>query len=224
MIGKSKAIVVVLSLFIAGGVAAWQLMPISHVSQAAETLEFELDCGFDKSRQIMVRKNATRAIVDHGGMELLSESVQAVEIDSSKDARPLLNAIRGTSRVEVDAVKTLTVRLNEPGIQAEELTLRQISTVQPDRLFVETSSAGPQAEVKKYLTTLTASAKGSVTRIELSIDMAIEVRVPKLFVARANAQVRDAAKSALHNQRQAISELVMKHRDERLILPDLLSS
>ena len=92
----------VVILALAGG-AVWAFTPIPVTAEAQQQREFQVDCQYPKFRQIMVRKNATRAIVENGGMQLKSEQLGDVQLDLSADDRPILNAIRGKSRAEVAA-------------------------------------------------------------------------------------------------------------------------
>ncbi len=201
--------------------AVWQLKPIQHVSSASSDREFTLECDFAKFKQIMVRKNATKAVVAHGGLSLLRESVDDITLDTSKDDRPLLNAIRGTSKTELSATKTLTVRLDDPHIKNTDLTLRQVADVDTDRMHVETASIGEQQSIKRYATTLTAMPDGSRTRVQLSIEMKIEVSVPKLFVGRADSEVQRSADDAIAEQQQAITSFVIENADKKFIFPNL---
>ncbi|QDT05307.1 hypothetical protein K227x_37070 [Rubripirellula lacrimiformis] len=213
------------SVLIAGtllvGIAVWALSPVPHLALGQSQREFALECDFAKFRQIMVRLNATDAIVNHGGMTLLNESVNDVAIDTSKDDRPLLNAILGKSKAELDAVKTITVRVADDQVDIDELTLRQTADIDEDQMLVTTASIGPQGAMKNYETTLFATADGNRTSVRLTLDMQIEVQVPKLFTSRADAGVAEATEKAITGQQQAITEFIISNAGKNLILPEL---
>ncbi|MGB7343553.1 MAG: hypothetical protein WBD20_05040 [Pirellulaceae bacterium] len=200
---------------------AWQLRPLPYLATAKQTQEFDLQVSYDKFRQIMVRKNATKAIVSHGGMKVLNEGVDDLKLDLSKDDRPILNAILGKSKAEVDATKILTVEINNAQIDTEQLTLRSRALVNSERLHVESKSVGEQGQIKNYVTVISAAPAGDATRVELSLEMAIQINVPKMFTGRADAGVSNAAQAALAEQQAAITAFIIEHADEKLVLPQL---
>lgn len=216
---KVLAGVVIILALLAG--LATQLFKIEHSANGRGSATFTLECDFNRFRQIMVRKNATEAIVNHGGMTLLSAGVQDLKIDTSDDDRPVLNAILGRSKAELDATKTLTLRINEAAIEAKELTLRQVVDAGQDHFKVETASMGEQSDIERYSSTVIASPIGNSTRVELVVEMTVNVEVPKLFVSRADAEVQQAASKAVTDQQTAITKLIVDHADESLILPEL---
>ncbi|QEF98025.1 hypothetical protein Mal15_20720 [Stieleria maiorica] len=219
--GKFWLILGVLLLAVIG-LLATQLRRVDHVSEASATTTFELEIPFNRFKQIMVRKNATRAIVAHGGMELVSQSIQGLNVDMSKEDRPILNALRGRSKTELDATRMLTVRFTNPDIDAQELTLRQQADIDSDRMHVETKSVAEQGEIKDYQTTLTAEpAEGDATRVTLQTAMKIQVDVAKLFVSVADTRVNASAESAVNQQKAALTEFVLQHADQAIVLPDL---
>ncbi len=186
--------------------------------KATSEKAFPLDIEFDKFRQILVRTNATAAIVEHGGMKLIEEKVEALKIDLSKDARPLRNAIAGKSKAEVSAVKRLTVELDDPQLNAKELTLDQNSQIHPDSIHVCTKSTVPAGELLSYEITLDAKQAEHQTEVTLSVDMTVGVRVSSLFSSQAESRVQKGADQAIHDQEMAIRALVLKFDDKSLIL------
>jgi hypothetical protein len=214
---------VVACLFLAA--LAWFLLsPVRHTSVASAQREFLIECDFARFRQLMVRKSPTQAIVAHGGMKLIHETIHDIKMDTTKDDRPILNAIRGRSKVELNAERTLTVELNDPQIETEQLTLSQIADIDADKLAVRTTSIGEQKNVKKYETTLNASSNDKQTRIRLTIDMSIEIQVPRFATSIADRRIQKAAENGLVDQQGGITQFVIDHADESLILPDLKSA
>lgn len=230
------AIVTVLAVIAAVGF--WQLSPVEHLTQGVYSETFLVDCDFNKYRQIMVRKNATKAIVGNSGMELLEEQIQDLDLDTSGDDRPLLNAILGKSKTELSAVRLLTVSLNDPHLEADQLSLKQHADVKPERMHVRTESIKPAGRLESYKTELVAvptdevaSDQGSSdqdlshrgTEVTLSVQMQVRLRVPKLFTGRADAEVKQAAVDTISEQQASIKQFVAEHADARLILPELFS-
>ncbi len=60
---------------------------VDHTSEGSSRRQFTIQVDFDTFRQIMVRKNATEAIVSHSGMKLLDERVDDISIDLPKQHR-----------------------------------------------------------------------------------------------------------------------------------------
>lgn len=219
--GKVFWIVVACGLLAIGAFAAWQLSSVEHLAQAANEKMFTLDVDFTKFRQIMVRKNATRAIVDHGGMELLEEELIGLDVDISKDDRPLLNAIRGESQADLWAARRLVVRLTDPELDAAELVLTQSADIQPDSMQVETVSDQAAGKLEKYATTLSAKQVGEDTEVTLHVEMHVRVVVPKAFISTADERVQKAASDALTEQAAAIQQFIGRYADRAVILPEL---
>ncbi len=214
-------------LGIAGGVIiilsfiAWGFWPVEHKSTASSQQQFTLEVDFDKFRQIMVRKNATKAISAHSGMKLLDEQVGDFELEIPEQKRPLLNALLGQSRAKLSAQKQITVSLNDPYLDADHITLTQLADVQPDSMSVRTASTEPAGNLTKYTTELSASRLNAATTVTISIDQTVQLHVPRLFTSRADRQVQQAADKAIEEQHQAIRDFIAEHVNERIIMPDL---
>ena len=216
------AAVTVMSVIAIGvAVAFWSFGSVSHLATGEQQTTFEVDCEFDKFRQIMVRKNATAAIIGRSGMTLLDEQIHDMEIDTRQDDRPLLNALRGKSKSEVDAVKQITVRLVDPAIDADQLVLRQRAQIDLDSMHVETESKSPAGNLEDYRTALDARRRDERTEIRLTVALKVRVDVPKIFVDRADAEVQQSADDAIAEQQKSIEAFIAEHADKRLILPEL---
>ncbi|WDQ17278.1 hypothetical protein [Rhodopirellula sp. P2] len=209
-------------LLVAGGTLAFlALSSIEHLASGSAKKTILVECDFDKFRQIMVRKNATAAIVGQSGMTLIDERVEDLHVDTSQDERPLLNAIRGRSKADVQAVKKLRVSLNDPHIVADELTLRQRANVHPDAMNVVTESIAAAANLESYRTTLDARRQGTQTEVTLSVSLDVRVTVPKAFTGRADREVQQSAVDAVSEQATGLQRFVAEHAAERFILPEL---
>lgn len=214
-------VVFVAFLLVAGTAAAWTMTKVDHLAHGEESMRFVVDCDYEKFRQIMVRKNASETILNRGGMALVEEDVLDVNIDASGDDRPLLNAIRGKSQSEVEAVKELTVRLTDPAIDAERLVLRQKADITAERMSVRTTSKQAAGNLESYLTTLDAEPVSGGTEVTLVVSMDVRVQVPKMFTSRADSKVQQAAVDAVAEQAESIKAFIAEHADKRLILPEL---
>lgn len=212
---------VIALLLIGIGVTAWLLRPVEYLASGSQTSSFEIDCSFDRFRQIMVRKNATAAIIAHSGMTLLDEKVAGLQVDARGDDRPLLNALRGRSKTNVSATREITVKLEDPAIHADQLVLRQLADIQPETFHVVTQSKAPAGNLESYKTTLMAVPSGNSTQVDLLVALQVHIRLPKLFGSRADAGVQQAADRAVIEQVAAISAFVDQYAGDLLIIPQL---
>lgn len=208
-------------LVLVAGIVIWQFAPIDHLATGSETRSITLECDYVKFRQIMVRKNATAAIVAHGGMKLIDEQIHDLSLDTSRDDRPILNAIRGRSKSDLTAIKEITVSLDDPMLQADRLVLRQQAEITETEMTSESKSKQPAGRLKRYETTLHARPQGDTTIVDLGVSLDVLVRVPKVFRFKADQGVQDAAVDAVEGQRQAIEAFIAKHQDKRMIVPEL---
>ena len=199
--------------------AAWGLSRSEHALHGAAERSFTMDIEFDKFRQILVRTDATAAILEHGGMKLIGEKTDAVDIDLSNDSHPLRNALRGKSKANVSAIKSLTVQLNDPQISATELQLSQDCQIHPDSIEIQSTSDRPAGELKSYKTTLDALRASHGTEVRVSIDMTVDVLISRIFLSQAEARVKQAAEKSLEEQESAIRNLVSNFDGKALILP-----
>lgn len=201
--------------------AFWALTPVVHPASAENKRDFQIAMDFDKFRQIMVRKNATTAIVEHSGMRLLDEQILNLGIETTTEKRPLLKALLGKSNAELVATKQIVVELNDPQVDANQLELTQVAEAGPASLIVSTTSDKPAGNLQDYQTLLTAQPKDSQTFVSVTIRMSIDVSVPRIFTSRADQRVADAAREATSGLQSAIESFVARHADELIILPDL---
>ena len=201
------------------GIAAWGLSRSEHSLHGVAERSFTMDIDFDKFRQILVRTDATAAILEHGGMKLIDEKTDAVDIDLSNDSRPLRNALRGKSKANVSAIKRLTVQLNDPQVNATELLLRQDCQINQDSIQIHTVSDQPAGELKAYNTTLDSVRASHGTEVKLSMAMTVDVLISRIFLSQAEARVKKAAEKSLEEQESAIRSLVSSFDGKVLILP-----
>jgi hypothetical protein len=169
---------------------------------------FNLPIDLDSFRQILVRTKATEAVVNHGGMKLLEETTESLDIDLKNDSRPLRNFLRGKSKANVTATKHLRVQLNDPQINASELLLTQDCRIQPENIRIVSTADGPSGHLKAYSTTLEATKGETGTDIALSIEMTIDVHVLWVFQSQAKIRVGQAANKTLEDQEASLRSLV----------------
>lgn len=198
------------------GFGVWGLSKTDCAIPVKAERKFTLDVDIDTFRQILVRTKATSAIIEHGGMELVDETTEAVDIDLSNDSRPLRNFLRGKSKANVTATKHLTLRMNDPQLNASELLLSQDCHIQPERIHIVTTSDQPAGRLRVYNTILDAVKSGGNVEVKLSMEMTVDVFVSRIFLSQARAQVQQAAEKAMEEQGEAVRSLISIHADQRL--------
>jgi len=206
VLGWWLAISAVCSLAV--GLGFWGFVTTEHSVKSVAERQFILNVDFDAFRQLLVRTNATAAILEHGGMELVDETTETVDVDLSNDPRPLRNALRGKSKANVFAIKRLTVQLNDPQLKATELMLTQDCRIQPKMIHIVTTSDQPSGELRAYSTTLDAIRVGAGTEVTLKVELTVDVRIPRVFISQAESRVQDATELSTQSQEAAIRSLV----------------
>ena len=212
--------VVGLAAIVVAVVAAWSFTGVEHTATGSRQETIAIDVDFSKFRQIMVRKNATKAIVEHSGLRLLEDRIVGVELDTSADKRPLLNALRGQTQSELSATRQFVVELKHPELQADQLTLTQSADIQPQAMLIRTASDDPAGNLENYATSLQASPSGAGTEVSLSVDLQVKVRVARIFTSVADRRVQQAADQAVAEQAAAIQEFVSKYAQQLIVLPE----
>lgn len=208
------------ALLAAFGFGYWTIKAESRAVRGHSERSFVVNTDFDKFRKIMVRKNATAAIVSHSGMELIDEQLEGVKVDTTGDDRPLRNVLRGRSQSELDATKQIVVSLNNPALDADRLSLTQQAEIEPSRLSVRTTANQPAGNLEEYETTLVAEPDGNDTRVQITVDQLVRVDVPRLFLTRAESRVQAAADETTRDQELAITAFIDRYKDQIVVLPE----
>lgn len=214
-------ILLILGTLLVVGVVGWGLWAVEYTASGSSHREFTLNVDFVKFRQIMVRKNATQAIVAHSGMKLIEERVNDLSVEVPRQKRPILKALLGNANADLAASKQITVSLEDPQLNAKQLTLNQLVDIHPDYMEVHSESSEPAGNLKYYATRLRASDYEGGTKVELTIDQKVDVKVPKLFIAEADRKVQQAADESTTQQEQAIRAFITQFQDEVIVIPEL---
>lgn len=191
------------------GVGVWQIAPCEFKGASTAEHSDEINVPYDEFRTMMVRNNATQAIVEHGGMQVIDEEVLKLQVDLSRDKRPLLNAILRKSKAKVTASKRVTVSVNNSDIQADRLVLMQNAEITPEQLDVTSFSEGPAGDLKSYRTSLHAEPNGDTTLVRVTIDMHLCKDLGKLFHNEAQSQLDAAAHTTAYQQCEALQQFVL---------------
>lgn len=186
------------------GVGVWQIAPCTFEGHAEAEYTGEIDVPYTEFRTMMVRNNATESIVEHGGMKVVSEEVLEMDIDMSRDSRPLINALLRRSKSCVTATKRLTVAVNNAEIRADNLVLLQDAEITPEKLDVESMSENPAGDLRHYRTTLHAEPHGQATLVRVTVDLQLCKEVSKLFHHEAQQRLEDAARDTVSQQYEAL--------------------
>ena len=203
------------------GVVCWGMWPVNHSATGSSQRDFTMNVDFDKFRQIMVRKNATDAIVAYSGMKILNEKVNDLSVDVPEQNHPVLNAVLGRSKAKVSVSKQLTVSLENPDIKAKEMNLNQYSDIDAEHMDVTTEANEPAGNVKVYSTRLLATKENGGTKVELSINQTVDVRVSQFVISEADRRVKLAAVNSTTEQEKAIRSFISLYQDELIVLPEL---
>lgn len=125
------------------------------------------------------------------------------------------------SRCYLNGWPELALSLDDPALKADRLVLRQQADIQPESIQVVTRSKAPAGNLEFYETTLHAQPHGGITRVKLTVTMQVHVKVPKVFVGRADEKVQQATDKAIDEQAHSLTDFVNEYAGKRLIVPDL---
>ncbi len=114
-----------------------------------------------------------------------------------------------------------TFRFYDPEIDAHALSLRQRADVGPESMQVATDSIALASNSEYFRTTLNAVSKGSDTKVRVTVEMKVRVKVPKLFVSRTDAEVQESAEDAVAEQMRSMEAFIAEHADKRFMLTEL---
>lgn len=187
-------------------VAVWQLTPSEFKGTANAEASSEIPIPFEEFRTIMVRNSPTRAIIEHGGMQLVSEEVMDIQLDLTKDRRPLINALLRQSKSDVSSRKRIVVALDNADIHAKNLELLQDAEITPEAMTVFTSSLEPAGDLTLYHTTLHAQPNGDATSVRVSTEIEINKKLARLFHGTAKSQLEASTKEAVQEQITALED------------------
>lgn len=212
-------VVAIISL---AAVALWlAFRPVHRSVEVSEQIAFRIPDAYSRVRAVLVRKDATRAILEHAGMRLIDQQIRGVQVDASQDRRPLLHAVLGNSQSELNAEKLITVEVTDPYASTDRLELLQTAVIEPEQLRVDTRSTGRRGNLTHYETSLHANSDGVDTAMTLTLAMGLQIEVPWVFSWRVPADAQLSAQQQLQGQRDAILSLMAKSANEAIILPEL---
>ena len=186
------------------GVGFWQIAPCEFNGRTSAEFSGEIAVPYNEFRTMMVRNNANQSIVEQGGMKLIDEEVLNMDIDLSRDNRPLLNAILRRSQSCVTASKRLTVAVDNTDICVDKLQLHQDARITPECLDVNTASEVAVGDLKHYRTTLHAEPKGESTAVTISVELSLCKELGKLFHTEAQQRLDTAAQQTALQQFEAL--------------------
>jgi hypothetical protein len=216
--GAAKIVLLASTLAITGSsFAVWPMLHVIHIASGSAERSFTLPLEFNEFKQIMMKPNANQAIVACSGMTLLEEKVLDLDIDMSRDRRPVLNALLGRSKSEVRAKKLLILKLDDPKLDVQQLSLTQHAHVKAGNLNVRTE-AEPTGKIAAYISTLEARKDGEHTVVAVTIDQSVRVRLPFFMINTATQQVQEAADTAAKDLEQSIKNFLADSTDHALAL------
>ena len=207
------------AIVLIGVCAAWQFSSIHFMALGKSEREFMVDIDYDRFRQIMVRTNVADEMISASGLKLENQQIENLVVNTSKDDRPLIHALLGKSKTELEAEKHLVVAVKNSEIDLDSLALTQNAEIGNDLLNVRTFADKSTGKLEAYETTLNARREAKGTLVKLSIQMKVKTLVPRLFQGAATRRVQTAADKATQEQEVALRSIVAEHASERMIAP-----
>ena len=204
-------------LVVACGIA-WQFSSINYLASGTSERAFLLEVDYDKFRQILVRNDVTREIINASGLALKSDELENLVVDATKDRRPVINALLGRSKTELDATKHLTVSVKNSEVNLDTLELTQHAEVGNDQISVHTVADKPTGNLESYETSLKAKRVAKGTEVVVSVQLKVNTTLPRLFQTAARERVQAEADKSTKEQEATLRDVIVKHTNELTVV------
>jgi len=190
---------------------AWQFWSINYLASGSSERVFQLDVEYDRFRQILVRNDVTREVIAASGLKLKSEEVEKLVVDTTQDRRPVINALLGRSKTELEATKQLTVSVKNAEVNLDTLRLTQHAEVGNDLISVRTVADKPTGNLESYETSLKAKRVVDGTEVVVTVQLKINTTIPRLFQSTARERVQAAADKSTKEQEATLRDIITKN-------------
>jgi len=207
----------ILGVLAIGSGIAWLLSSTNHLASGSSERAFLLEVDYDKFRQIMVRNDVTREVITASGLTLKSDDLENLVVDTTQDRRPVINALLGRSKTELDATKHLTVSVKNAEVNLDTLELTQHAEIGNDLIHVRTVSDKPTGNLESYETSLKAKRISTGAEVVVTVQLKVNILLPRLFQSTAGARVQAEADKATKEQEAMLRDVVEKY-SKRLTL------
>lgn len=193
---------------------AWQLSSTDYMASGSSERVFLLDVEYDKFRQILVRNDVTSEVIAASGLTLKSDDLENLVVDTTKDRRPVINALLGRSKTELEATKHLTVSVKNAEVNLDTLELTQHAEVGNDLISVRTVADKPTGNLESYETSLKAKRVVKGTEVVVAVQLKVNTTLPRLFQSTARERVQAAADKTTKEQEATLRNVIVKHSKE----------
>jgi len=201
-----------------GSGIAWQFSSTNHLASGSSERAFLLEVDYDKFRQIMVRNDVTREVIIASGLTLKSDDLENLVVDTTQDRRPVINALLGRSKTELDATKRLIVSVKNTEVNLDTLELTQHAEIGNDLINVRTVSDKPTGNLEFYETSLRAKRMPTGTEVVVTAQLKVDISLPRLFQSIADARVQAEADKSTKEQEVILRDVVVKHSKELTVI------
>ena len=135
-------------------------------------------------------------------------------VDTTKDRRPVINALLGRSKTELEATKHLTVSVKNAEVNLDTLELTQHAEVGNDLISVRTVADKPTGKLESYETSLKAKRVVKGTEVVVAVQLKVNTTLPRLFQSTARERVQAAADKTTKEQEATLRNVIVKHSKE----------
>ena len=201
-------------VFLAACGIAWQFSSTNYMASGSSERVFLLDVEYDKFRQILVRNDVTSEVIAASGLTLKSDDLENLVVDTTKDRRPVINALLGRSKTELEATKHLTVSVKNAEVNLDTLELTQHAEVGNDLISVRTVADKPTGKLESYETSLKAKRVVKGTEVVVAVQLKVNTTLPRLFQSTARERVQAAADKTTQEQEATLRNVIAKHSKE----------
>lgn len=180
-----------------------------HCSKGGQQDVYYIDEDFDRVRKILTRTNALESIVSSQQGEVIHQEWEDLDLSANRLLGPW----------DVNGKGILIVRTKDADLGTLILKFKQTVHIDEDTLVSKSWLADPVGGLKEYNTEMVMARDGKKTKVTNQIYMEYERRLPKSYIDYMDRKIAESVAESLQKHREAVTELIAKYADKRIILP-----
>ena len=205
---RTRAILLAVIILLSVPIAAYLLTP-RHQSVGTKNDAYYIEAEFERVRKIMVRTNSFEKIVSSQHGKVLHQEWSDLSFQSEKLF----------SNWNIDGLGIFVVQTSDPYEGSLILRFNQEVSVEKESLVSTARLAEPVGHLKGYTTHISMTPEGGRTRVDSSVSLRYERKVPRRYQEFMDSKVQQAAEENWQRGRDAVIGLVEQYRDARFIVP-----
>ncbi len=206
---KAKHILAFSAALLLVAMIVYSLIPV-HRSVGSKTGSYYIDADFERVRKIMVRTNSLEKIVSQQHGQVLDQKWS----DLSLHAQNLRSW-------NIDGRGAFVVKTIDPVEGELILYFTHEVAIRKDSLSSAASLVQPVSHLQSFVTTIRMTPEDNRTRVDSSVSLRYDRKVPSQYRRYMDAKVQEAAERNWLKGQEATIALVDQYRNSNIILPQI---